>query len=569
MDKEHKTNFTNFRLGNFKAFSNPVDFPIRPITLLFGPNSSGKSAFLKSLLLLKQSLTGEIESRLYPNGNLVTLGYYEEFVHNHDNNKFIDFTININIQNLPQQLDIERNSPVDKLSFICDSYKTIGISLSYDKSYNSSSIEFYLGDEDIPFIKYYDFEKYDFNSNHSFWHFYWEHFDKKDNNKSLLKILDRIIEHRSDYNEKEHSKSRSTNKEYREYLESYQKEIESLKSIREEPDRYTQALNIYWVHSDMYFLMGLNENKDGGKFFKDMINDSGYQKDPLLIFSLIIYAIKQSFKNFYHIGALRAAPERYYSYDRNFDNFSNIFDPDEERIPRQLFTGEEMPHKLFADKSLIQHVNEILKKLGSPYEIKISEFVNKDLGVVSNSLFSVNLYNTESGCHNNLSDVGFGFSQLLPVIVKCCLASGHRRSAETIMIEQPELHLHPAMQAKLGDLFINTALTHKKNIVNQQGILLFDDDEVKGIEKDKHRNNSLIIETHSEHLILRILRRIRETTEGRNESTPPIYPEDVSVIYIKPGKDGSKVMHLPITEDGDFETDWPDGFFDERARELF
>lgn len=61
MNKEYKTNFTNFRVGNFKSFSNPVDFPIRPITLLFGPNSSGKSSFLKSLLLLKQSLVSFYE----------------------------------------------------------------------------------------------------------------------------------------------------------------------------------------------------------------------------------------------------------------------------------------------------------------------------------------------------------------------------------------------------------------------------------------------------------------------------------------------------------------------------
>jgi len=43
----------------------------------------------------------------------------------------------------------------------------------------------------------------------------------------------------------------------------------------------------------------------------------------------------------------------------------------------------------------------------------------------------------------------------------------------------------------------------------------------------------------------------------------------VAVLYIKPGENGSEVFHIPVTADGDFECEWPDGFFEERDKELF
>jgi hypothetical protein len=135
-------------------------------------------------------------------------------------------------------------------------------------------------------------------------------------------------------------------------------------------------------------------------------------------------------------------------------------------------------------------------------------------------------------------DVGTGVSQLLPVVV---LALDARQSL--VAIEQPELHLHPALQTELGDLFIESAL---------------------------RRSNALLIETHSEHLILRILRRIRETSAGELPGAATrITPDQVAVLYVRPGKNGAEVVHIPVTADGDFDRPWPEGFFAERARELF
>lgn len=142
------------------------------------------------------------------------------------------------------------------------------------------------------------------------------------------------------------------------------------------------------------------------------------------------------------------------------------------------------------------------------------------------------------------SDVGVGISQMVPVVVACI-----RHQAGLIAIEQPELHIHPAIQVGMGDLFIET--THGPKLAI-------------GPEP------TLLIETHSEHIMLRLLRRIRERTIG---SLPPGAPElqaqDLSVIYVESSDGGGRFKNIRVDEDGDFIDRWPKGFFDERDEELF
>lgn len=111
------------------------------------------------------------------------------------------------------------------------------------------------------------------------------------------------------------------------------------------------------------------------------------------------------------------------------------------------------------------------------------------------------------------------------------------------MLQQPELHLHPALQAALGDVFIESS-------------------------SPEHQ---MIVETHSEHLLLRILKRVRQTAVGK-APIPELRcnPEDVVVAYFDPKPDGTTtVKRLRISEDGEFLDRWPRGFFTERDDELF
>jgi hypothetical protein len=142
------------------------------------------------------------------------------------------------------------------------------------------------------------------------------------------------------------------------------------------------------------------------------------------------------------------------------------------------------------------------------------------------------------------SDVGVGISQMIPVIVGCL------RSQQGILaIEQPELHVHPAIQVGLGDLFIQAVQTSES---------------IVGAGK------TLLVETHSEHIMLRLLRRIREKTE--NEVPPGVIglsPNDLAVIYVESSDNGVRFRPLRVDPEGEFIDRWPKGFFEERAEELF
>ncbi len=138
-------------------------------------------------------------------------------------------------------------------------------------------------------------------------------------------------------------------------------------------------------------------------------------------------------------------------------------------------------------------------------------------------------------------DIGVGISQILPVLVH---AYAERNSL--IAIEQPEIHVHPALQSEIADVFIESALGE--------------------------RRNTFLLETHSEHLILRIMKRIRETTRKQLPAdATPIRPEDVQVIFVDSDATTKQTYarELRIDPQGRFVDNWPNGFFEERLRELF
>ena len=150
----------------------------------------------------------------------------------------------------------------------------------------------------------------------------------------------------------------------------------------------------------------------------------------------------------------------------------------------------------------------------------------------------VQLLTVDSELPVRMSDVGVGISQLLPVVVA---ALDPDRPGITA-IEQPELHAHPKLQVELGDLFAHAA----------------DDGRV------------FFLENHSEHLMLRLLRRIEETHSGElPEGKPALRPDQVSVVYLDQVDGEVRATRLRIDETGEFVDRWPHGFFEERDDELF
>lgn len=155
----------------------------------------------------------------------------------------------------------------------------------------------------------------------------------------------------------------------------------------------------------------------------------------------------------------------------------------------------------------------------------------------------VYLVDTRNNTDVDFCDVGFGIGQVLPL-----LAEVASERSGLVCIEQPEAHLHPKMQSDLADVFLQD-FAADGNAVAQS---LF------------------ILETHSEHLILRLLRRIRETTRKKlPDGIAQVTPDFFSVMWVEAGKEGSLVTPLSISKHGQFVDEWPAGFFEERLNEMF
>jgi predicted ATPase len=140
--------------------------------------------------------------------------------------------------------------------------------------------------------------------------------------------------------------------------------------------------------------------------------------------------------------------------------------------------------------------------------------------------------NIELGFEN----VGSGISYVFPILTSLW-------ASRLSFIEQPELHLHPRAQCEISDVFI-----HAYN-----------------------KGSNSVIESHSEHILLRILRRIRETNKGfLLPDELKLTTDDVNIYYFEPLPEGcTRVKRIRVDKQGELMDRWPGGFFSERDAELF
>lgn len=217
------------------------------------------------------------------------------------------------------------------------------------------------------------------------------------------------------------------------------------------------------------------------------------------------------------------------------------------------------------DEEILIGLNEWITKLDSNLRVVVQK--NKLVLCLAPSNEEISPENT-----------GVGISQLVPIIVAAL-----SRNSQTWLVEQPELHLHPKAQALLGDMFIQATVPTLSP------------------------HHFFIVETHSEHLILRLLRRVRETCQLFMKNNYPLHPEELSVVYVgriaeldsktyeetmargenpfpedgildtkeeldiakRDAVRNSRITAIPVTSQGDFEIKWPGGFFEERLDEMF
>lgn len=226
----------------------------------------------------------------------------------------------------------------------------------------------------------------------------------------------------------------------------------------------------------------------------------------------------EEFNNFIrdikYLGPVRAAPKRAYVH------FT-------EAATDLLPSGENAAHVLWARQNeivsfegrnvrLIEALNECIEIVGLSQVISPSR--------IGDLIYKINLSQKNCKGEVTISDVGFGYSQLIPIILLCLLSE----KDDLIILEQPEIHLHPSSAANLADLFLRFI-------------------------KDGRR---VLIETHSSELISRLRLRVIESPELKDKITISFVDAD------NVGGEGAKVRQFNIDEKGMFPV-YPDGFLDE------
>jgi predicted ATPase len=234
-------------------------------------------------------------------------------------------------------------------------------------------------------------------------------------------------------------------------------------------------------------------------------------------------AFENVFRGLYYLGPLREFPQRHYPWKGS--------EPADmgrrgERVVDALLASRQngayiSPGYRKKKQTLEQRVAHWLKELGLIHDFKVQRIAE------GNNLYEVRVKKTPASSDVLITDVGFGVSQILPVLVLCYYVP----EGSVILLEQPEIHLHPSVQSGLADVFIDVI---------------------------KNRRVQIIVESHSEHLLRRFQRRVADQT---------MKPEDNALYFCEIGEDGSKLTTLELDLFGRIEN-WPKDFFGDEFGEM-
>ena len=404
--------FTRLRLTNFKAWKNTGNIELKPVTMLLGTNSSGKSTLIQSLLLLKQTVQSPDRT--------VHLNLGGDEINDLFNFGSFDDVLNQAAEG-PRQFAIG-------FDFQRDGSDRVGTG-SFDCTYGRTS-----------------------------------------SGGVAIQTLDLRAEHKQ------------------------------FRAIRRDKGAYSIVVD----DEALPRFKGVNYAPERSiAFSADAIADLDQDGPAVEDLSL---AIRRELDGISYLGPLRRNPERDYLWNKTkpgeigIDGRSAI----DALLANALLKGEEQNH-------IVHGVSHWLARMKVADKLEV-----RQLGRSSRYELIVH----RDGVTSNLRDVGIGVSQVLPVLVVAYFAP----SGSTIVLEAPELHLHPLAQSVLAELFV---------AISQQ------------------RKVQFIVETHSEHLFRRM-----QTLMARQEVTS----DQAAMYFVERDDKAAKLLPLELDDYGRLKN-WPQGFF--------
>jgi len=549
---------TAIKVGNFKAFAESQRIPVRPLTLIYGANSSGKSSVLHSLILARHAQeTGELDvHRTNVGGEAVDLGGFRQFIHRRDVGRRVEWSVELDTALFTGRL-AELLASVKYLT----AFLAVGIALDdqgrplQDAVPEIHSYEI-LGDSRslVRMSKRRDGKL---------------QLDRLDHEHPVFReVVKAIIETSTTTESIQPSDYEGLDEAITEVVPEI---VASIGNFL--PDGLAKSEAFTPGAQASLFPVSRGRRKEdlaaAVRFFIPRTLDE--------LIRGISRTINLELNRLQYLGPLRSYPPRHLAFSQHHD--PNWFagggyawdvirrDTNVRKLVNTWLSASDRlqtPYELVVrdlvgidqlEEPLLDGLEQVELDLEADYDDEPTpsgaypvvkdpeEEVKKLQDIIRSSdiekLNELIMIDRRSNTIVSHRDVGIGVSQVLPVLVGAYAAQN-----EIIAIEQPEIHLHPALQADLGDVFIQSALSEGKN--------------------------RFLIETHSEHLLLRVMRRMRETSNDElPQGIPKITPKDVCVLFVQPKGTSSAIRHMELDEEGQLLDAWPGGFFEEGYRERF
>ena len=424
---------TGIGLRNFKAFGDEMqEAPLSKITLIYGPNSGGKSSIIQALLLLKQSLRSSYggDRTLEPNGEFVDLGSIEAMIHRHISVAKLGMSIKY------RNLNLSDDSVVNSVGMTFDGRfgSAILSSLSYvivphdgDRILLNANLE----PDDVSNTWHTDIaimhlvaDKKSFGINGSFLPV----LKLSELDKARIQEL-ALQRHHEQWLEMERflGDKYQPPQQIRSSIgtkRQIQERIQALKKAQVREQARTQAQ----IPALQQLRLSSNE-----------------------ILALMPENIPADYEYHLHsvnyLGPLRSAPQRLYRYSNNYNKSTGVTGSQGEYSANALY-GSSISDTT-PQWDVKTNVNSWFQNFDIPYELQIMNVGDADL---AGEYVTIALKDNRTKTWVTLADVGYGINQILPVIIEG-IAS---QEGAILCVEQPEIHLHPRLQANIADLMIDT-----------------------------------------------------------------------------------------------------------------